>query len=212
MIFGIVNVYHRNNRLPALRETLSESGVDVIAASEAQHLGKVPGFRRLSAPGHMPNTARETALYVKQGLRIDGHFWWTVTKDLGGNAHARTIGMAFIRKDGEKWAPIVIHANPGRKGKPRNQNVALLKSVFDAAMFARFQGYTPVPMGDFNRRKEERGKHTPFFLARRLFGRMRLQGIDGIVMPAGVKMVNFRNHGRPPGSDHPFLTARVKKV
>lgn len=209
MRVAVSNAYYKNPRLPAYRRRIAATGVAVAAISEAQNVGGILGYRRYGAPGD--RYARGTALYVRANLKVDGHFWFTATKNVGGNGHRRTVNMVLMRQGGQRWAPIVVHNNPGRKGKHRAQAVKLMSSVRDMCELAESLGYTPIPMGDFNRRADERGKHTPFWLARVLGGEMRLAHIDGIVIPPGFRFKTFRNRGKPPGSDHPLIVSNIIK-
>lgn len=211
MRVAVTNMYVGNKKRPEFRRRLAATKVAVIAASEAQRMGTVAGYHRFAAPAHRDRYARETALYVRKNVRVDGHLWRTVTNDHGGNTHARTVNMVLLRHGGHRWAPIVIHANPGRVGKARTENTRLMAEVFDLCVYAMSEGYTPLPMGDFNRRATERGTHTPYWLSLRLAGEMRLAGVDGIVAPKGVTFKAFNNRGRPPGSDHPLITANIIK-
>lgn len=209
MRVAVSNAYYKNPRLPAYRRRIAATGVAVAAISEAQNVGSIPGYKRYGAPGD--RYARGTALYVRDGLRVDGHLWHTATRHIGGSTHRRTVNMVLMPFGGERWAPIVVHANPGRKGPARVQNVRLLAVVLSMCVYALACGYTPIVMGDFNRRATERGRHTPFWLARILGGSMRLAGIDGIVHPPRTRLATFRDRGRPPGSDHPLIVANIVK-
>lgn len=209
MRVAVTNAYHRNPNLNAYRRRIANTKVAVIAGSEMQNVGKIPGYTRFSAPGD--RYARETALYVRSNLRVDGHFWYTATKDVGGAAHRRTSNMVLLPFGGERWAPIVLHANPGRRPRATFQNGILHDAVLEMAELAQARGFTPIIMGDFNRRADERGRGTPYNLARRLNGAFSLQGIDGIVLPENARFATFRNRGRPPGSDHPLIVSNVKK-
>lgn len=212
MRIAIANVYVGNKKLPAFRKRLIATKAPILALSEAQRVGKIAGYRRFSAPAGEDRFARETALYARNNVKVKGHIWRTVTDNVGGYSHERTIGMLFVDAKDGKWAPIIVHANPTRKGKGKDENIKLIREVYELALYAMSEGYTPLPVGDFNRRASERGEHTPFFLARLLRGVLRLAKVDGIVVPEGAKLVAFRNRGRPPGSDHPLVVVNVKKV
>ena len=206
------NAFYLNNKLPAYRARLVKTGVAVMALQEAQHVGNIKGYTRYSAEQKRAGVAQGTALYVRDNVRVDGHVWQRGTEGLGGNAHARYLNMVYVRHGGVKWAPIVIHNNPGRLGKPNNQAANLMRSVLEFAEFAKAEGYHPFVLGDFNRRSVERGVSTPFWLSKQLGGKMLLHGIDGIVVPKGVEIAAFNSRGRPPGADHQLITAKVKKV
>lgn len=203
------NAYAANRRRVRYRLRLLRTGAPVLVLTEAWWVGRLPGYRRHGAPAGAGRHARDTAAYTLWGIRVDHAEVRTLTRDVGGYAHARTVTQVRLRFRGHRWAVLAVHPNPGRKGKAQTQNRRLMAELAAMMLAAERAGYTPVAAGDWNRRVGEAhdGDH-PARLAQLLGGTWRLAGIDGVVTTARVAWL--RNKGRPPGSNHPLLRIRVR--
>lgn len=209
MRLAVANVYVGNKRRPAFRDRMRATRAAVLAVCEAQRLGQIDGYHRHGAPGHQDRFTRETAVYTRAGVTVESVRWATLTEAVGGYAHARTVVETRLRHGWHRWAVIEVHANPGRAGRPAEQNTRLMAGVLAIALEAIAAGYLVVVAGDFNRRRHETGPDSPTWLSEQLGGTVRLAGVDGIVTGPGVRVTRFRRRRRPPGSDHPLVVATV---
>jgi len=201
----VSNAYAANRRRKRYRRRLRRTRAAVLVVTESSWVGRLRGYRRHGAPGGVH--ARDCAIYVRRGIRVDHTAARTLTRDVGGYAHARTVVEVRLRYRGQRWAVFAVHANPGRKGRAAEQNARLLRGVRAQMEAARRDGYEPAALGDWNRRATETGPDTPATLARRLGGVCRLVNIDGVVTTARVLWL--RSRGRPPGADHPLIRTRL---
>lgn len=209
MRIAISNTYVWNKQLPKYKTRLRNTKAAILALSESQRVGKIAGYIRHSAPPEMDAKTREVAIYTRKNIRVDSVEWIVATKDVGGNAHARTIVEARVRHGGTKFSVINVHNNPGRKGASDVQAQKLMREVLQVCLDAIRDGYLPVVVGDFNRRSNEKGVSTPSWLRQKLDGVMGLYNIDGYVTTKDAKVKRFVKRNRPPGSDHPLLVLNV---
>lgn len=208
----IVNVYYKNPSLRALRKRLRQLSGTVVVASEAQKLGRIgKGYRRHSAPKYMPDHVREVAVYTKKSFNLHGVLWRIATNAAGKGAHPRTIVEVRGADSGVKWSIIAVHNNPTRRGAGAKQSVRLMRQVTRLVRQAKKDGYTPIVMGDFNRRPEEKGKGTQHYVARVTGGTVKQERLDGAVVPSGLRVSGWRVF-KTPGGDHPLIRAIYVKT
>lgn len=206
----ITNAYVLNRRLWAYKRTLRRHRAPVIVMCESHRVGWIRGYKRFSAPESAGRDARDTAVYLRRWLlntrrlRVVTSNARTLTRDVGGYAHARTVTEVRFVLRGERWAVFAVHANPGRLGKAAAQNALLIEQLAAMMRDAEADGLTPVAAGDWNRRDHEAGNDSPHALP----GRVLLEGIDGLVVPHGCE-ATLRRFPTPPGSNHPLLKATI---
>lgn len=210
----IINVFYQNRRLPAVKRLLRRLGSTVVVATESQKLGRLHTktalprnrYKRHSAPKGYPDHVREVAVYTKRAFKVHGVLWRIASDSVARGSHSRTLVEVRGRHDGANWAIIAVHNNPARRGPGAQEAVKINAQVRRLVNQAKKDGYTPVVMGDFNRRQEERGRSTPFWLARTTGGTVRQERLDGAVVPKGVRVSGWRTH-TTPGGDHPTIRA-----
>ena len=207
-----VNVYRRNPQLGALRAKIIDLSPALVLAQEADRLGPIRGYCRLSASAGMPREARAVAVYTRlRGVRVVSVTTRLLSVDVPGLRYVedRWTTEARVMVGGDRVAAFSVHTNPGdHRAAAAEQNDEYLGELARMMRSAHLAGWTPIAGGDFNTRRTTR-RGTPAGLARALDGTTHMHGVDGLVVAKGVKATT--RTVTLPGSDHRGVLARVTR-